>query len=260
MHNEQPDLPKSGRDQDIQAVTRTAQILGLFSPERPELSVADATELLGLNRTTVHRYFSSMIRSGLLERIEQSASVRPGRSLLQLGAFALGQRRILLHAPTYLRELAREVEVSTVLSLWGSSGPVISLVEEDANHATLVTVRVGTQLSLTSSQAKVFLAFLPDQLAAERLTGALPEQQRNEVREQIQTVREVGISSDVSHRGICIIAAPVFDERGLCAAVAAIGTERMLPDSLDSRQALAVKTTCQRLTKEMGGTWPSEVA
>lgn len=259
MDGEEGDQPKSGREQDIQSVGRTAQILGLFAPETPEISVAEATERLSMNRTTVHRYFSSMISSGLLERAENTALVRPGRSVLQLGAFALSQRRILLHAPSYLRELARDVEVSTVLSLWGSSGPVVSLVEEDANHATLVTVRVGTQLSLTSSQAKVFLAFLPDQLAAERLTGALPELQRAEVRDEIQTVRDIGISSDISNRGICIIAGPVFDERGLCAAIAAIGTERMLPDSLESRQAAAVKATCQRLTKEMGGAWPFQI-
>ena len=255
MAEDQVDEPATAREQDIQAVSRTAQILGLFSPETPELSVAEATRRLGLKRTTVHRYFSSMIGSGLLERVEDSALVRPGRSILQLGSFTLGQQRIIQMAPAYLRELALEIKVSIVLSLWGASGPVVSLVEE-ADHATLVTVRVGSQLALNSSQAKVFLAFLPDQFHADRLTGSLPEPQRTETRGRIEAIRQAGMSSAVNHRGICVLAAPVFAAAGICATIAAVGTERMLPEALDSREAMALRSACKRLTKEMGGTWP----
>lgn len=252
---EQEAQPGAAREQDIQAVSRTAQILGLFALDSPVLSVADVTGRLGLNRTTVHRYFSSMISAGLLERVEDTPVVRPGRSILQLGSFALGQQQITQMAPAYLRELALDIKVSTVLSLWGTSGPVVSLVEE-ADHATLVTVRVGSQLALNSSQAKVFLAFLPDQFHAQRLTGSLPEPQRSATRDRIEQIRADGISSDVNHRGICVIAAPVFAASGICATLAAVGTERMLPAALDSREATALKNVCRRLTKEMGGTWP----
>ena len=255
MAEDQVDEPVTAREQDIQAVSRTAQILGLFAPETPELSVAETTRRLGLNRTTVHRYFSSMISSGLLERVEDSALVRPGRSILQLGSFTLGQQRIMQMAPAHMRELALDVKVTTVLSLWGASGPVVSLVEE-TDHATVVTVRVGSQLALNSSQAKVFLAFLPDQFHADRLTGSLPEPQRTETRRRIEAIRQAGMSSDVNHRGICILAAPVFAATGICATIAVVGTERMLPDALDSREATALKAVCKRLTKEMGGKWP----
>lgn len=258
MVDGQDDQAGNAREQDIQAVSRTAQILGLFAPETPVLSVADTTRRLGLNRTTVHRYFSSMIGSGLLERVEESALVRPGRSILQLGSFALGQQRIIQLAPAYMRELALDIKVTTVLSLWGTSGPVVSLVEE-ADHPTLVTVRVGSQLALNSSQAKVFLAFLPDQFHAQRLTGGLPEAERTETRSRIEAARADGMSGSVNHRGICIIAAPVFAATGICATLAAVGTERMLPEALDSREALALNDVCRRLTKEMGGTWPPAI-
>lgn len=258
MADDRTEQSGGARERDIQAVARTAQILSLFAPECPVISVADTTRRLGLNRTTVHRYFSSMISSGLLERVEDSSLVRPGRSILQIGSFALGQQSIIQLAPTYLRELALDVKVTTVLSLWGTSGPVVSLVEE-ADHATLVTVRVGSQLALNSSQAKVFLAFLPDQFHADRLTGSLPEPQRTKTRDRIEDIRENGISSDINSRGICILAAPVFAATGICATLAAVGTERMLPAALDSREAMSLKDVCKRLTKEMGGTWPQAI-
>ncbi|WP_296604340.1 helix-turn-helix domain-containing protein [Nocardioides sp.] len=257
--DEQEDGSPSSREHDIQAVSRTAQILGLFAPDSPAVSVADATRRLGMNRTTVHRYFSSMIASGLLERIEGTTQVRPGRSLLQLGTFAVSQQQIMHLAPAYLRELALEVKVTAVMSLWGTSGPVVSLVEE-AEHPTLVTVRVGSQLALDTSQAKIFLAFLADQFHAERLTGGLPEPQRTQTRTQIEEAREHGLSGSVNHRGISIVAGPVFGATGICAALAIVGTERMLSAALDSREATALKRACRGLTKEMGGTWPSSLA
>ena len=53
---------------DIQAVERVTRILQLFDHATSELSAAQAAERLGLNRTTVQRYFSSMLGMGLLER------------------------------------------------------------------------------------------------------------------------------------------------------------------------------------------------
>jgi DNA-binding IclR family transcriptional regulator len=67
------------------------------------------------------------------------------------------------------------------------------------------------------------------------------------------------MNSAVNHRGICVLAAPVFAATGICATIAAVGTERMLPEALDSREATALKAACKRLTKEMGGAWPEAI-
>ncbi|MEU8117809.1 helix-turn-helix domain-containing protein [Spirillospora sp. NPDC049024] len=242
---------------DIQAVSRMAQILALFGPDAPELSVSEATERLRLNRTTVHRYLTSMTAAGLLERGSRPASYIPGRLMIQLGAFAIGQRRIIQLAPAHLRELTGRTGVTSVLSLWGPSGPVVSLVEEDSAHGTLVTVRVGSQLALDTAQAIAFLAYLPDQLQVDRLLASLPLAQRTGLVERITAAREIGLSIyPANQRGISVIAAPVFADSGVCATIAAIGTDRMLPTAPDSPTAVAVRETAMALTKEMGGTRP----
>lgn len=243
---------------DIQAVSRVAQIVALFGLETPEITVSDATERLGLNRTTVHRYLSSMAAAGLLTHGSRPAAYAPGGLMLQLGAFAIGQRRIIQIAPAFLRELSQQVGVTAVLSLWAQSGPVVSMVEEDPAHNAIVTVRVGSQLSLDTSQAIAFLAHLPDQLQADRLLGSLPKPQRDDLFERIAETRRTGVSIYVANpRGISVISAPVFDETGICATVAAVGTDRMLPSSAaDSTAAVAVKEIAVALTAEMAGLWP----
>lgn len=243
---------------DFQAVSRMAQIVGLFGLESPEVTVSEATERLGLNRTTVHRYLSSMAAAGLLSHGSRPSAYAPGGLLLQLGAFAIGQRRIIQIAPAFLQELSHRTGVTAVLSLWAQSGPVVSMVEEDPSHNAIVTVRVGSQLALDSSQTIAFLAYLPDQLQVDRLLGSLPKPQRDTLNERITRTRRSGVSIYVANpRGISVISAPIFAESGVCATVAAVGTDRMLPSAdVDSTAAIAVKKVAATLTAEMGGQLP----
>jgi DNA-binding IclR family transcriptional regulator len=244
----------TGSNGDIQAVSRTAQILTLFGPETPEITVAEAAERLGLNRTTLHRYFVSLEAAGLLERTERNSVFAPGRLLLQLGAFAVGRRKVIQLATPHMRDLTRTTGLTVVLSLWGPSGPVVSHVEDDESHGTIVTVRVGSQLPLNTAQALVFLAFLPDQLTADRLLGTLPADQRMHVREQIAAIRERHMSAPILNaRGISVIAAPVFDASSICATLAFVGTAHLLPPEGSSRETALLAAAAARVTAEMGG-------
>lgn len=255
MPSREPD-PANPPNGEIQAVSRTAQILTLFSLETPEITVAEAAERLDLNRTTLHRYFASMETSGLLERTSRrGSSFTPSRVLLHLGAFAIGSRNVLQMATPHMRDITRTTGLTAVLSLWGPSGPVVSHVEADDSHGTIVTVRVGSQLPLTAAQALVFLAFLPDQLAADRLLGTLPADQRMHVREMIAGIHSQGMCDPVLNaRGISVIAAPVFDDSSICATLALVGTAHLLPVDDSARETTLLREAAERVTAEMGGT------
>ncbi|WP_208024386.1 IclR family transcriptional regulator [Amycolatopsis pithecellobii] len=240
---------------DIQAVSRVGQILGLFSVERPTTTVAEAAEQLGLNRSTTHRYFTSLVAAGLLERTQEPSRFAPGGLLMQLGAAALARRRVLDIAPPFLRRVSQSTHLTTVISLWGSSGPVVSRTEEDHTRAVLVTVRVGTQLTLRSAQAKVFLAFLPDQLRVERLLATLSESERDELVTQLDEVRRTGVATDhLADSGMNAVATGVFDEYGICATIAVVGTTRTLP--LDGPYRHDLVTAAAQISERMGGAIP----
>ncbi len=246
----------AGQSADIQAVARVAQILELFGPQTPEITAADAAARIGLNRTTTYRYCTSLVSAGLLERRDDGAFA-PGRLALQLGVFALSRREVLDLAPPHMRELAGRTHSTAVLSLWGSSGPVVSRVEEDLASTVTVRVKVGTQLGLDSAQAGVFLAFHRDQLQMDRLVATWPDDARAGLRERLVAVRTAGYCAQDNGRGVAILAAPVFDEHGLCATVALLNTTEAVslqPESLQLRQLLQC---ARRLTREMGGQeWP----
>jgi DNA-binding IclR family transcriptional regulator len=241
-----------GDQADIQAVSRVSQILSLFDPATPEVTTAEVAERLGLNRTTAYRYCTSLVAAGLLKRSAEGGYA-PGGLLLQLGAFAISHRRVVNLAPRHMRTLSRATQTSVVLSLWGLAGPVVSRVEENVSTIVVVSVRVGSHLPLDAAQSRLFLAYHADQPAMERLMANLPGPARDELRADVERVREVGHCSAMSTPGVVAVAAPVFDEYGICATIAIVGPDNTLSMSDDAPELRVVVDTARELTRELGG-------
>lgn len=238
----------------IQVVERLAQILSLFTPSRRELRVVDVAEELGLQRSTAHRYLTSLASVGLLERHEDEAVYTLGPLLIQIGTIALGGLKVVDVAVPYMQRLAEEAHQTVVLSLWGGHGPVVVRVQEDVTRLVQIAVRVGSALPLDSAQAQVFLTYLQDQSLAARLLANVPERQRQELERQMETVRRYGVA--VNSRvieGIRAIAAPVFDEHGdIAATLALVGTVAAIPAAPDSGLAAALKEVALELSLGLG--------
>jgi DNA-binding IclR family transcriptional regulator len=242
-----------GDQADIQAVSRVSQILSLFDPSTPELTAGEVAERLGLNRTTAYRYCTSLVSAGLLERSAEHGKYIPGGLLLQLGAFAIGRRRVVNLAPRHMQALSRATQTTAVLSLWGLTGPVVSRVEENVSTVVVVTVRVGSHLPLDSAQSKIFLAYHADQLSMDRLMANLSGPALDTLRDDVAHVRAVGHCGAMSTPGVVAVAAPVFDEYGICATVAVVGPDNTLSTSDDAPELRAIIATARELTHELGG-------
>lgn len=247
-----PDADR-GDQADIQAVSRVSQILSLFDPATPEVTANMVAERLDLNRTTAYRYCTSLVAAGLLERNAEGGGYVPGGLLLQLGAFAIGHRRVVNLAPRHMRALSRATQTSVVLSLWGLAGPVVARVEENTSTIVVVSVRVGSHLPMDTAQTKLFLAYHADQPSMERLMANLPGSTREELRAEVEHVRAVGHCSAMSTPGIVAVAAPVFDEYGISATLAIVGPDNTLSMSDDAPELRVVVDTARALTKELGG-------
>jgi DNA-binding IclR family transcriptional regulator len=240
----------TGGTGDIQAVQRVGQLLALFTVHRPRLGVAEAAALVGLNRSTVSRYFGSLVLAGVLERArDEPTSYQPGPLLMQLGAVAQGQRRVLDLAPGHMRRLSRETGLTTVLSLLGPTGPVVSLVSEVGTSPILITVRVGTTLDMDSAQGHLFLRFSADREAIASYWAGLDPVTRRRVEAEVADAGAVGLATISAPVGMSILAAPVFDDHDVAATIAVVGTP-----AGDTAIATALRRAAFAITAELGGT------
>jgi DNA-binding IclR family transcriptional regulator len=238
---------------DIQVVDRCAQVLRLFSSQQRSLRVAEVAVELGLQRSTVHRYMSSLTKAGFLER-DADGLFRLGPLLVQLGTVALRGLRVLEIADPYAQTLANEAGETVVLAVWGGLGPVVARVHESADRLVNISVRIGSPLPIEAAQSQVFLAFLGDPSVQQRLVSRLPEIRQRELRDQLETVRRDGfiVSSEVV-QGVRALAAPIFEGSGeICATVAVIGTVSGISDPPPSGLVLAILSVAERLSRELG--------
>lgn len=247
------DLTSEASSSDIQAVARVGQICSLFGPHTSELTAADVAERLGLNRTTAYRYCASLVTAGILERGPRRGTFILGGLMLQLGIHALGRRRVIEIAPSYLTELSTAVRMTAVLSIWGARGPVVALVQEDVSRALVVTVHVGTQLDLTAAQTHVFLAHLSDQHAIDWMTDGISDAERAELEAAVYTARRTGQSIVTHSGGLFAAAVPVFDEYGITATLAVLGADLASGTSAESPVLARLKDTAAALSSELGG-------
>lgn len=236
---------------DIQAVSRVGLILALFGPARETVSTAEASELIGVNRTTTYRYLASLVAAGLLEPRE-GRTYGPGPTLLQLGAFALGRQDVLHHAPGPMAALAERTGITTVLSVWGTRSPVVAHVAESPGREILVTVRTGMHLRSHAAQAIVFHAFRGDDTEVQAALAAMPEEEQEQVRGRVAEVRERGFSGRVSERGIAVLAVPVRDQRRMVASLGLLSTRDVLDITPGSTELVALQECATEISTSMG--------
>ena len=254
--NERPDgdgsavipMPETERGA-IQSIERAAAVLALFDQKTRTLSPALVSDRLGLNRTTAHRYLLSLQASGFL-----SPGYGPGPLVDQLAGLVSGRQQILSLAPAVLRQLSDQTGLTAVLSFLGRSGAVVALVEE-ANSGTIVlTVRVGTVLERKAAQSRVLLAFQSDPSVLARLQSGLdPEEIRGENAE-LALVRRTRVAwADLGRVGLASVAAPVFGENDVQAAMAVLGTTTMLPPDESDHLVETLREAADQLSTIVNG-------
>lgn len=233
---------------DIRAVARVGQICALFGPQARELTAAEIADSTGLNRTTAYRYCASMVAAGILERGSRRGSFALGGLMLELGIQALGRQRIVEIAGPFLEELRAAVRMTAVLSIRGSQGPVVALVDEDTSRGVVVTVHPGTKLDADAAQTRLMLAY-GDASVMDLVAAGMSSTQRSQLESDVYSARRQGYSV-VWHGSTFAVAAPVFDDKGLAATVALLGAGELdLESTLE--QLLA---TARALSTELGDT------
>lgn len=225
-----------------QSVERAIRLLGFFSPEEPELTLAQLTERLGTSKATTHRYTLALRRVGLL-RFDSGASLFSlGPRIVELAATALAGLRIVRIAGPAMQRLVGELNETVVLSVWDGEQPTVVRVEDNTNRLVRIVVRTGARLPRAdSAQGKVFLAFGAD-------ASALAEDERLRIHET-----RIAINSQVVE-GIRAIATPIFQGEEVTAAMALVGTIASLSDDPRSPAALRLRAAAETLSAELGFT------
>jgi DNA-binding IclR family transcriptional regulator len=230
-----------------QSVERAVRLLGFFSHDEPELTIAQLTARLGTSKATTHRYALALRHVGLLRHDPASGTYTLGPRVVELAATALDGLRIIKIAGPHMERLLHRVNETVVMSIWDGEAPVVMRVEDNTDRIVRISVRTGARLPIASAQGKVFASF-----------GRSPGDHGIAARElaRVRSTR-VAVNSRVV-QGIRVIATPVFQEQELVAAMAIVGTTAGIPERPDSPIALRLLRAAEALSGELGSLWTNE--
>jgi DNA-binding IclR family transcriptional regulator len=229
------------------------------------MALSEIARAAQLHPAKVHRYLTSLLRTGLASQSPASGLYDLGPASRRLGVEALRRTDAVSAVSAHAFGLRDETGHTVNVGVWTEAGP--TLVRWDTGvHALPIAVRVGSVLPLLDSAVGcVFLAALPGSVTR----GVLRTQQRqgttrmasaDEMRTLVKATHRRGFATTVDAMifGLAAIAAPVFGADGeLEAVIGLILPSRMMAVTESDRLATILLATAERASRELGfgGDW-----
>jgi IclR family pca regulon transcriptional regulator len=221
--------------QGFQSVARAAQLLEMFTVDRPALSLSEITDRLGVSKPTAHRYASALRDAGLVRQSEGAYTLGP--RVVELASAALAGLEVIEVAGPHLAKLGSDTSQSAVLSVWDGEAPVVVRVHDaSAGRIVRIVVNTGSRLPSKSAQGVVFRAFMEG--------GEDPE---------LAAVRRDRIAyfPDVVD-GIAALAAPILQGEEIVATVALVGTAAAIARSPRAAMSKTLIASAEAISRELG--------
>ena len=245
----------------IASVIKAIEILEVFNPEKPILSLAELSSKLQYPKTTIHTILKTLEYKGFVEKGE-NGTYSLGTAIIPMTQAVRVNVQLRDRAAPLLRELGdlcRESVYLTILD--GSSCLYIYAIESP--DRLLARSAVGERVCLhCTSVGKAILSFLPD----EKVKGLVEQSGMPQFNERTITdinalltdlseSRSRGYSIDNAEHedGTFCLGSPIFDETGKVFASCSIAGSD--PEILGKKKILfsdGVRFTAQEISRRMG--------
>ena len=240
--------------QGAQAALRALRLLKLFTPERPELKLAEISTMTGLNKTTTHRLLQALHSESMLDRNPNGGAYRLGPALMALGVQALSSNDLRLRARPLLKQMAKETGETATLEV-PVDDKMLILDEVTGSHFVGASGNVGTRWPIhATSTGKVLIAF--DEQGAARLADnfealtAKTITERSRLETQLGEIRRRGFAETVDELedGFSGVAAVVRGGLGqVLGALSICGPTQRLSADRRARLGITLCSAAERL-------------
>jgi IclR family pca regulon transcriptional regulator len=250
-----------------QSLERGLAILSSFTAAKSLLGISDLARMLGLNRSTTHRYVSTLVALGYLEQDAATRRYRLGPRVIDLGLSAINSMELREISLPHLQQLCDETGNTVNLAIL--DGVDVVYVERcrsarQGQREIDLNLHVGSRLpAYCTSMGKVLLAHLPEDrlqavLADMRLSKRGPNTltSRSALRAELGQVRAAGlaVNNEELAFGLRSIAVPVHVASGDVAAAVNLAVHRswVSMEDLVARYGPALKRTAAAISARVG--------
>jgi DNA-binding IclR family transcriptional regulator len=252
-------MDKTGR---VQAIDRAVQILQCFSEKRPELKLAQISDELGLNKSTVHGIISTLKFHGLIEQDEETQKYRLGVYLMHLGDLVSRSIDVVGIARPYITDICNVVEETVHLATLDDLEVVYIDKIESTQSMRIFSARGARNPAYCTGVGKAMLAYLDPNVLTKLLENKVLESltpktitDKNELVKELATIRERGFSFDDEENniGLTCVAAPVFDHMGRAKyGISISGPTARMNEGKIQESIHIITTTAKEISSKLG--------
>jgi len=208
--------------ESVRAVERALDVLMCFTSQTPELTMSQISELIGINKSTVHRLLATLEGKRFVERDPLSGVYRPGIRLLQMAFLTRDHNNLRRLVTPLLHELSSQYRENVNLSVLDEAFVVYMDVIESPQRVKLAAVPGQRLPAFCTASGKSILAFLPIDIVQHILENGMPRYTCNtiiakeEYFEDMLVVKERGFATSEQEfeDGINAVAAPILNGSG----------------------------------------------
>ncbi len=253
---------QGGNRQKMTSLEKLLCVLELFKDSPEELSLSQMAERTGLNKSTINRIASLLVKKGYMQQIEKGGNYSLGTIFLDYSGTLKKRINIRDIVIPFLTRLKQKVGESCSLMVWDGKEATLT----DTVHSDSVLRAVpdeGSKIALHATSAgKLFLASLPEAGIDIYLNSGIKQFTSDTIiepgilKKQLKNIQEKGYSIDMNERtmGISSIAAGVFNNEGkISGAICIIGPSiRLTRTKLTGIAPEIIKYAAEILTRKSG--------
>jgi DNA-binding IclR family transcriptional regulator len=244
----------------INSAEKTIKILELLA-DNGELSVAEAASILGMNRSTCHRFLVTLRELGYVVQNHLS-HYKLSFQVFELGMKVADRMQIREVAYPYLKELSTLCNETINLGCLDNN-EIVHLDKINSTEILRIDPSIGSRIpAYCTGLGKAILAYLPEEKLNQFLESvSLKKMTKNTIitkenlLEELERIRKQGFAVD--HEELCIglqcVASPVFDYTNCPVySISVAGPSSRLSKERINSMKEEVKRVCGELSKSIG--------
>jgi len=234
---------------------------GLADRGRQGVTTVELGRLLGLHRTTVHRFLQTLARRGYAEQVSDSDRYRVGLKVLGLASATMAGLKVRDVAMPLLEALNEETN-ETVHLVMLDQGEVVTIDRVEAEQPVALRTYIGARRpAYCSAAGKAMLAYMPLSQVDAILARGMPPRTPRTITDSMQykaqlwevTQRGYALDDEENLEGVRCAAAPVFNLEGRLAGGISLSAPAMRVDQGRLLQLAAmVLATAGELSRRLG--------
>lgn len=230
----------------IKSIEVGARLVRALVEARGPMSLKDLASAACMHPAKAHRYLTSYIATGLIRQDQPTKYYLLGEMALQIGIAAINRYDPLARAVDLQQTLRESLDKTTVLSVWGTHGPVTMSVRE-SSQPVVMSMKLGATLPILNSAAGlVFAAFMPQVIVSRfvhnelkaRTSTMLETSTRKSVERLLDSVRKNGFAVNKGHltHGVEAVAIPFLSHtREVIAVLSVLGPQHSIDTMFEDK-------------------------